>query len=105
MYYNAYVTVRDGDRGCLGRGALAPLAESINAHVKQKAEDEQRFDIYPCWRVASHLGRPVLRMEARSATEVRANWREARRFLDLTGYQATFSPTSATSKALMGRDR
>lgn len=103
MYYNAYVSVWDGDRGRLGRVALAPLAENINAHVKQRAEDEQRFDIYPCWRVASHLGRPVLRMEARSAEEVRTNWGEARRFIDLTGYHATFSPTAATAKALGAR--
>jgi len=100
MYYNAYVTVKDEDGRRLGRGALAPLAESVNAHVKQKAEDEGRFDIYPCWRVASHLGRPVLRMEARSASEVRANWAEARRFIHLTGYRATFSPTAATARAL-----
>lgn len=102
MYYNAYVKVRD-DRGRrLGRTGLAPLAENINAHVKQLAEDQQRFDIYPCWRVASHLGQPVLRMEARSAAETRTNWAEARRFLNLTGYKATFTPTVATAKALRG---
>lgn len=102
-YYNAYVTVKDEEGRRMGRVGLAPLAESINAHVKQRAEDEERFDIYPCWRVASHLGKPVLRMEARTASEVRANWGEAQRFIRLTGYRATFSPTTATAKALNGR--
>jgi len=103
MTYRAYVRVIKGDNGMpLGAIGLLPVAENLSAHAKALAEEQDpNWPIrYSAFTVATHLGKPVIRMVVDQAWEARVAYRAARRFLDSTGWQVQWVINANTSRAI-----
>jgi len=101
--YRAYIRVVAGDDNKpLGHTGLLPVAENLNAHAKALAvEWDRAFPIlYSPFMVATHLKRPVIRMEVGEAWEVRVAYTAARRFLRATGWRVEWDINANTSRAI-----
>lgn len=103
MSYRAYITVTAADDGKpLGATGLVPVVQNLNAHVREANPDAHSYwqFQYDACRVASHLGKPVIRVEVDQAWECRVARKVIDAFLRRTGWQYAWSTTSAFRRAL-----
>lgn len=102
--YRAYIRVTRGDDGRpLGRTGLEPLAENLRAHVDEAFAEVVRQGYrqgYAGIGVATHLSRPVIRVEVDEAWEARTTIRTIQRFLRATGWGYSLDLNANTRRAL-----
>jgi hypothetical protein len=101
MTYRGYWTVYDEQGKRLGAQRLGRLSKTLTSHIQARAIDVgSTASRYSAVDTATHIGTPVIRMQAGSAPEARAIVRVVRSYFDLMGWRSREDLTSATRRAL-----
>ena len=101
MTYRGYWTIYDDQGKRMGAQRLKALSRHLTGHIQARAVDvgdtETRFSAVDS---ATHIGTPVIRMQAGSAAEARTIVRVIRTYISMEGWRSREDLTSATRRAL-----